>query len=112
MGHVGNNMAQRPAPAILLRRSDYRRIELCNQLGEYVYVVTPINNDQRSEFDKGFHAGLMEAYTQVDMWCNARLERLGQGKHKAVRSEWENARAKLLFHLRHHLPAQHFPEVW
>ena len=39
-------MAQRPTPVIFLRRSDYRRIELCNQLGEYVYVVTPINTEQ------------------------------------------------------------------
>ena len=105
-------MARRPAPLILMRREDYRRIELCNQLGEYVYVVTPVNNDQRSEFDKGFHAGLMEAYNQVDMWCKARLDRLDPGKHKAVRTEVDEARAKILHLLRHHLPAQHFPDVW
>lgn len=29
------------APLIVLRRSDYRRVELCNMLGEYIYVVTP-----------------------------------------------------------------------
>ena len=29
-----------------MRREDYRRIELCNQLGEYVYVVTPKQNDE------------------------------------------------------------------
>ncbi len=105
-------MARRPAPLIVMRREDYRRIELCNQLGEYVYVVTPVNNDQRSEFDKGFHAGLMEAYNQVDMWCKARLDRLDPGKHKAVRTEVDEARAKILHLLRYHLPAQHFPEVW
>ena len=41
MGYVGNYLARRTAPLIFLRRSDYRRIELCNMLGEYVYVVTP-----------------------------------------------------------------------
>ena len=34
-------MAQRPAPLIVLRREDFRRVELCNIRGEYVYVVTP-----------------------------------------------------------------------
>ena len=34
-------MARRPAPLIVLRRENYRRVELCNIRGEYVYVVTP-----------------------------------------------------------------------
>jgi|JI9StandDraft_2_1071091.scaffolds.fasta_scaffold25387_2 hypothetical protein len=110
MARFKPEMARRPAPLILLRREDYRRVELCNQLGEYVYVVTPTDN--RSEFDKGYHAGLMEAYNQVDMWCKARLDRLDPGKQKAVRSEVDEARAKILHLLRYHLPAQHFPQAW
>jgi len=46
MGHAHNNMARRPAPLIVMRRSDYRRVELCNQLGEYVYVVTQNQNNK------------------------------------------------------------------
>ena len=42
-------MAQRPAPLIVLRRADYRRIELCNIRGEYVYVVTPKTTSERVE---------------------------------------------------------------
>lgn len=46
MGHAHNDMARRPAPLIVMRRSDYRRVELCNQLGEYVYVVTQNQNNE------------------------------------------------------------------
>ena len=49
MGYVGNYLARRTAPLIFLRRSDYRRIELCNMLGEYVYVVTPKTTSERVE---------------------------------------------------------------
>lgn len=42
-------MARRPAPLIVLRREDYRRIELCNISGEYVYVVTPKTTSERVE---------------------------------------------------------------
>jgi len=100
-------MARRPAPLIVMSYDGWAGIELCSQLGEYVFM-----SDNRSEFDKGFHAGLMEAYNQVDMWCKARLDRLDPGKHKAVRSEVDEARAKILHLLRYHLPAQHFPGVW
>jgi len=41
-------VARRPAPLIVMRRSDYRRVELCNQLGEYVYVVTTNQTDDRN----------------------------------------------------------------
>jgi len=54
----------------------------------------------------------MEAYNQVDMWCKARLDRLDPGKQKAVRSEVDEARAKILHLLRYRLPAQHFPQAW
>jgi hypothetical protein len=46
MARFRPEMARRPAPLILLRREDYRRVELCNYLGEYVYVVTPKQNDE------------------------------------------------------------------
>ena len=100
-------MARRPAPLNVMSYDGWASIELCPQLKEYVFM-----RDTRSEFDKGFHAGLMEAYNQVDMWCKARLDRLDPGKHKAVRSEVDEARAKILHLLRYHLPAQHFPDVW
>ena len=74
---------------------------------DYVFM-----SDNRSEFNERVQAGLMEAYNQVDMWCEARLDRLDPGKHKAVRSEVDEARAKILHLLRYHPPAQHFPDAW
>jgi hypothetical protein len=41
MARFKPEVARRAAPLTALRREDYRRVELCNQLGEYVYVVTP-----------------------------------------------------------------------
>jgi hypothetical protein len=71
-----------------------------------------MTDDTRSEFDKGYQAGLMEAYNICDMWCKARLDRLEPNKQKAVRTEVDSARARLLHLLRYHLPAQHFPQAW
>ena len=49
MGHAYDGLARRAAPLIVLRREDYRRIELCNIRGEYVYVVTPKTTSERVE---------------------------------------------------------------
>jgi hypothetical protein len=69
-------------------------------------------DDNRSEFDKGYQAGVMQAYREVSMWTQARLDRLEPGKSKRYRDEVELASVRLLHLLRYHLPAQHFPEVW
>lgn len=73
---------------------------------------TNMSNDSRSEFDKGYQAGLMQAYQEVDAWCKFRLDQLQPGKSKTYRDEVDLARVKLLHRLRYYLPAQHFPEVW
>lgn len=70
------------------------------------------STDGRSEFDKGYQAGLMQAYQEVDAWCKFRLDQLQPGKSKTYRDEVDLARVKLLHRLRYYLPAQHFPEVW
>lgn len=66
-------------------------------------------NDERSQFLRGYQAGVMQAYREVNSWSNARLQRL---ESKASRYEAELARTSLLRLLRYYLPVQHFPEVW
>lgn len=46
MARFKPEVARRPAPLNVMRREDFRRVELCNQLGEYVYVVTPKQKDE------------------------------------------------------------------
>ncbi len=69
-------------------------------------------SNEPSEFDKGYMAGIMQAYNEVDMWCKARLDQLEPGKSKAYRDEVYLARVKLLHRLRYFLPAKFFPTVW
>jgi hypothetical protein len=38
MGHVGDNLARRPAPLNVMSHDDWATIELDPQLGEYVYM--------------------------------------------------------------------------
>ena len=72
MGHVKDNLARRPAPLIVLRRENYRRIELCNIRGEYVYVVTPKTTSERVEKLRQERADLglkrRELYAHDDDW--------------------------------------------
>ncbi|KFB66147.1 hypothetical protein [Candidatus Accumulibacter vicinus] len=65
-------MARRPAPLIVLRREDYRRVELCNARGEYVYVVEPKTTAERVEKLRQQRADLglkrRELYAHDDDW--------------------------------------------
>lgn len=68
--------------------------------------------DIRSEFDHGFHEGVLSAYREISMWSQARLDRLEPGKNKRMRDDIEHAHVTLLRLLRHRLPPKHYPEVW
>ena len=68
--------------------------------------------DARSEHDKGYQAGLLEAYKQVKMWSDARIDSIDPGKNAKLRTEIESAQLKLLFRLRQYLPKIYYPEVW
>lgn len=69
-------------------------------------------SDIRSEFDKGFHEGVLAAYREVGMWSSARLDRIEPMKNQKMRDEIEFSHRTLLRLLRHHLPASLYPEVW
>ena len=68
--------------------------------------------DERTEFDKGFQAGLAQAYRQINAWSDARLGRLDPGKNKKMRDEIDRARLVLLRYIRAGLPTRHYPEFW
>ena len=68
--------------------------------------------DDRSDFDKGFHEGVLSAYREISMWSQARLDRLEPGKSQRMRDDIEHAHVTLLRLLRHRLPQKHYPGVW
>ena len=68
--------------------------------------------DNRSEFDRGFHDGLLAAYREIESWSQARLDRLDPGKNQKMRDDIETAHKVLLYRLRYHLPPEIYPEVW
>lgn len=68
--------------------------------------------DNRSEFDKGFHEGMLAAYREVSMWSQARLDQLQPGKNQKMRDDIESAHKVLQRRLRHYLPAALYPAAW
>jgi hypothetical protein len=68
--------------------------------------------DNRSDFDKGFHEGMLAAYREISAWSQARLDRLEPGKNQRMRDEIEIAQRSLLHRLRARLPVKFYPECW
>lgn len=68
--------------------------------------------DQRTDFDKGYHDGLFAAYREIESWSKARLDRLEPGKSQKMRDEVEQAKISLLHRIRHSLPIRFYPKVW
>ena len=68
--------------------------------------------DNRSDFDKGFHEGMLSAYREVSSWSQSRLDMLDPGKNKKMRDDIETAHKVLQYRLRYYLPPEIYPEVW
>ena len=53
-------------------------------------------NDDRSEYDKAFQDGLLFAHREVELWSQARLDRIPPGKNQRLRDEIKHSEKQLL----------------
>ena len=67
----------------------------CHRVGFSSMEVVGMNDD-RSEYDKAFQDGLLFAHREVELWTQARLDRIPPGKNQRLRDEIKHSEKQLL----------------